>query len=106
MKGLGRWILVTYSLPLRSKNQRAAARHFLTGLLNLGYTQIHAGTVEKYLPVGRDPAREMRKMLAISPPRGTVTIVEVTESAHRRSDRRRDGVALTPPAKPELLTVL
>ena len=101
----GRWVLVTFDLPVRSKAQVRAATGFRHHLADLGYTALHRGAAERFVPAGIRIDAERNRVLAGAPARGTVVIVEVSLAARRRATHLTDARRRDPGTPPDLLTV-
>lgn len=104
-EGGGRWVLVTFDLPSRSKAQRSEAARFQRWLIGVGYARIHGSAYGRYLPPRAKVTTETNRLRGALPPQGVVYVVELTEALHRRALMITDGDADAASPVPETLTV-
>lgn len=101
----GRWLLVTFELPTRSKAGKSELSRFQNRLVTLGYVPLHRHAYMRHLPPRAKIATETNKLTKGIPNRGVIYVLEVPLASRRRGLFLTDGatVLLDPP--PELLTV-
>lgn len=106
MTGRGaRWMFVTVSLSVRSKEQRMHAAAFTRLLLGSGYVQLHVGAYLRYVPSRRRARAEASKLRTAFPSRGVLHVIELAPASLNRAIVIVDGAQVVPPTTPELLTV-
>lgn len=101
----GRWLMVSFDLPSRSKAQRRDAVRFGHGLIDSGYLRLHDSLYLCYLPPRSRLATEVNRVTSQLPPRGTVVVVDVSDAGVQRSLHLRDGMMQTALSVPEMLIV-
>lgn len=101
----GRWVLVTFDLPERSRAQRLDGGRFRRWLAHEGNRAVHASGFVRYLNPRAKVETETNKVVRALPAAGTVYVVEITESAYRRATLVCDGAADPLDSPPESLTV-
>jgi len=101
----GRWILVTFSFPSRSKLQRAAARGFSASLARFGYTSLHKNASVRFVHHGIDTKTEYQRLANAMPTIGTLFVAEITTAGFSRSLYQVDGEASCVPNVPEAFLV-
>jgi CRISPR-associated protein Cas2 len=104
-EGVGRWLLVTLDLPVRSTAQRREATRFRNCLVDFGYEALHGNAYTRYLPPRAKVVTETNRLRKEVPEKGTVYIVELTGGSHRRALILGAGESVPPRSTPELMSV-
>ncbi|MCL1800764.1 MAG: hypothetical protein FWG25_05320 [Promicromonosporaceae bacterium] len=102
---IGRWMLIHYSFPSRSKAQRDSATGFQKWLVSNGYRQISSNAAIRFLPNPGATKAEFVRITNASPQIGTVVAVDISDAEYRRGLWLQNGMAVPPDPHPELLTV-
>ncbi|MCL1906659.1 MAG: CRISPR-associated endonuclease Cas2 [Propionibacteriaceae bacterium] len=104
-ESFGRWLLVSFDLPSRSKAQRQVAKVFVNWLMSEGFHRIHSTAFARFLPDRWSASREEARIRGHLPSDGRIVAFEVTEKAYSRSMLYVDGMPVTPAKHPELLAL-
>jgi CRISPR-associated protein Cas2 len=99
------WMIVMFDLPVSSKRQRATASRFRKILLDFGLSMKQLSVYVKYEPDMHTYINTYKRIKAIIPPQGLVSILKVTEKQFGDMITYFNDKPVENEKSPELLTL-
>lgn len=99
------WCLAMFDLPVKTKQQQAAANSFRNMLLDHGFWRVQYSVYVRYAPLAGASAQALAAMRRQLPPGGEVRVLHVTDKQWSTAQRFVDAQAVDPESAPLQLTI-
>ena len=73
------WVMVFYDLPVADVEDRKVYARFHKYLIKRGYKMVQFSVYRKYAGTADRSEREIGKLLDICPPKGVISVLQITE---------------------------